>query len=383
MNRAYRFLLLACAFLLPAGTGLAQDVQRRAPQNKAPVIVASIKPLQSLVQGVTGGTGETLVLVEGDVSPHGFSFKPSQLKALHEADVVFYFSADFELFLPGALAGLPPQVRQVPVVEKARLTVLEKRKGGAWEAHDHHDHGHGDHHDQRHEDHHDHGHEDHHDRRHEDHHDRRHEDHHDHGHEDPHDRRHEDHHDQRHEDHHDQRHEDHHDRRGGDMHVWLDAGNAKEIAKLIAAELGAVYPENRDGYERNARALIARIDALDAKIKSTLADVKDKPFIVFHDAYQYFERRYGLSGVGSITLEPHEPLSANRILEIRAKIKTAGVVCVFREPQFSDKLIRTATQETDVRIGTLDPLGAGLESGADLYFDLLGNLGREFKHCLS
>ncbi len=319
MNRAYRFLLLACAFLLPAGTGLAQDVQRRAPQNKAPVIVASIKPLQSLVQGVTGGTGETLVLVEGDVSPHGFSFKPSQLKALHEADVVFYFSADFELFLPGALAGLPPQVRQVPVVEKARLTVLEKRKGGAWEAHDHHDHGH----------------------------------------------------------------EDHHDRRGGDMHVWLDADNAKEIAKLIAAELGAVYPENRDGYERNAHALIARIDALDAKLKSTLADVKDKPFIVFHDAYQYFERRYGLSGVGSITLEPHEPLSANRILEIRAKIKTAGVVCVFREPQFSDKLIRTATQETDVRIGTLDPLGDGLESGADLYFDLLGNLGREFKHCLS
>ncbi len=349
-SRVCGLFLLSCALLSPADAGLAQDVQTRAHQSKQPAVVASIKPLHSLVQGVMGGTGQARLLLEGDASPHGFSFKPSQIKMLHDADVVFYVADALESFLPDALAVLPAHVRRVPVVEKASLTTLEGRKGGAWEAHGHHGHR-------------DEGHRGHKDEAH--------------GH------RGEARHGHRSGEHHGHRHEKRAHDCGGDMHVWLDAGNAKEIIHVVASELGAVHPENRSSYERNARALIARVDVVDVELKNELAGVKDRPFIVFHDAYQYFERRYGLSGVGSITLEPNESPSANRIREIREKIKTAGVVCVFREPQFSDKLVRTAVQGDGIKIGTLDPLGSGLEGGPDLYFDLLGNLGKEFKRCLS
>ena len=178
-------------------------------------------------------------------------------------------------------------------------------------------------------------------------------------------------------------HEAHHeDKLYPDFHIWLDADNAKKIVKVIVRELSAIYPENKITYKKNAEELLKRINELDERLKNELANVKNKPFIVFHDAYQYFERRYGLMAVGSITLEPNEPPSANRVTELRNKIKQTGASCVFREPYFSDRLVQTVIEGSEVKSEMLDPEATALEPGKDLYFTLLENLGASISKCL-
>ena len=285
-------------------------------------VVVTIKPLHSLVQGVMGDTAKAGLLLGGNTSPHVPSLKPSQIKMLHDAKLVFYIDDSFELFLPKIFATLPPQLRKIPVT-RADLTLLEKRQGGAWEAHARHHNGH-DHHG---------------------HHDRQ-------------------------------------DHDASDMHLWLDADNANKVVALIVTQLAADYPQHRDTYQRNARALTERIDALDAKLKTRLAAIKNKPFIVFHDAYQYFERRYGLNGVGAVTLEPGDALSINRLKQLGEKIKATGAVCAFKEPQFPAGM-EVLARENDIKIAMLDPIGADLTPGPGLYFSLLENLASELLHCLN
>ncbi|MCF8466946.1 MAG: zinc ABC transporter substrate-binding protein [Sneathiella sp.] len=285
-------------------------------------VVVTLKPLHSLVQGVMGETGEAVLLVTGATSPHGFSLKPSQIRSLQQAAVVFYIDEAIESFLVNALEALPPGVRKYAVAEEAGLDVLGLREGGAWEAHDEHDtHPHAE--------------------------------------------------------------KTTHDHGADNLHVWLDIGNAGKITLAVAAELGRLYPENSAIYGKNARNLMARLNLLDTGLQAKLAPVRDKPFIVLHDAYPYLERRYGLTAAGSITIEPDQPPSAHRIHEIRQKIEESHAVCIFREPQFDDKLVRTVAEGLPVKLATLDPLGAGLTPGPELYFDLLDGLANDLVECLS
>ncbi len=176
-------------------------------------------------------------------------------------------------------------------------------------------------------------------------------------------------------------HGEHHETQD-DMHVWLSPENARRIIKFITKELSAAQPQHRDIYKKNARDYIAIIDALDTDLKTMLAPVQNKPFIVFHDAYQYFEKTYGLRAVGSITFEPNESPSPKRIQAVQHKLKETGAQCVFREPQFSDRLINTVVEGADAKRGVLDPLGAGLQDGAELYINLLRAMGAGLKECL-
>lgn len=289
-------------------------------------VVATIKPLHSLVEGVMGETGTPELLITGNVSPHEFQLKPSQMRVLQSANVVFYIDDSFEAFLHDAFETLPAHVRKAAIAQKAGITLLSQRKGGAWEAHKHEA--------------------------------------------------------REHEAEEEHAHHDEHDSGHDDMHVWLDPVNAEKIVKFITKELSAVYPENKDIYKTNANALVKRLNSLDAKLKKDLAGLKDKPFIVFHDAYQYFERRYGLSGVGSITFEPDESPLPNRIKEVREKLQKTGAKCVFREPYFSGKLVDTVIEGGNAKSGTLDPEGTALESGKDLYVILMENLSDDLKKCL-
>lgn len=292
-------------------------------------VSVSIKPLHSLVAGVMEGTGTPSLLVAGNESLHDFQLRPSQMRQLQKARVVFYVDDAFETFLNNAFGTLPASVHRSALAQKAGLTVLSHRKGGAWEVHEHHAHEHEQHHD------------------------------------------------------HDAHDHDEHDHQHEDLHVWLDIGNAQKMVRSIASELGFIYPQHKAIYEQNAQAMIARMTALDEEIKQQLAGVKDKPFIVFHDAYQYFERRYGLSAVGSITFEPEESPSPSRLTQMRKKLKETGATCVFREPIFSDKLVLSITEGSNARTGTLDPEGAALEAGKDLYFLLMKNLAENIRKCLT
>ena len=281
-------------------------------------VVVTIKPLHALVSGVIGDTGKATLLVTGNTSPHGFKFKPSQMTALNNAKIVFLIDEHFETFMESALDVIPQAVIKSAVIEEARLKLLPFRKGGVWEEDDHEGHDHGD---------------------------------------------------------------AHGDEANLDMHAWLDPDRAIKMVKAITRELSDLYPENRDTYKANARAYIAKIKTLDAEIAQSLAAVNQHRFIVFHDAYQYFEKRFGISTAGALTLNTDVLPGAKQISEIQAVIEEKGIKCIFSEPQFNPKIIDTIAEDTGIKTGILDPLGSTYDANKEQYFKLIKDLGNNLQDC--
>jgi zinc transport system substrate-binding protein len=164
--------------------------------------------------------------------------------------------------------------------------------------------------------------------------------------------------------------------------VWLDPGNAKAMANEIAKILAERSPKDAEMFKANAAALNDKIDALALEIDRELKPVAGKPFIVFHDAYQYLEKRFGLTAAGSITVSPEVQPSGKRLTELRRRVTKLGAVCVFAEPHFGPKMTNAIVEGTRAKTGTLDPEGTRLPAGPDLYFTLMRNLAADLKACL-
>ena len=360
------------------------------PLAAAPEVVVTIKPVHSLVAAVMGEGADPTLLVRGAASPHNYSLRPSDAKALNQAQLVFWVGEGLESFLIEPLAALSGKAKVVEVATLPGIGLLETREGGAWEAHVHdedeeHDHdghaseaeGHAhekDDHDHAashaEHDHDEHGHAEH---AHEEHaHD-------EHGHEEH------GHAEHAHDEHgHDEHGHDAHGHAGGkDMHLWLDPGNAKVIVEAAVKSLSDIDPANAERYRANGKAALARLDALDEELKTALAPVGEVPFVVFHDAYQYFEAHYGLTAVGSISVSEGRAPGAKRLREVRGKIAETGARCVFAEPQFEPALVATVIEGTSARTGVLDPVGAELDAGAAAYGQLLRGLAADLKKCLA
>ena len=295
-------------------------------------VVASIKPVHSLVAAVMQGVDTPYLLVDGAGSPHTYALKPSQARQLQDADLVFWMSHDLEAFLEKPIESIAANATSVQLMESHGLTKLNFREGGAFASHDHDDHGHDD------KDHDDHGHDD--------------------------------------KDHHDKDHD------GVDPHVWLDPANAKAMIHEIEEALVAADPAHAATYEANAEALMLKIDSLVAEVDAELEPVKGRGYVVFHDAYQYFEARFGVSAIGSITVSPEVLPGAERVSELQEKVRDLDAACVFSEPQFKPKLVATVTENTNAGTGVLDPLGATIENGPELYFTLIRNMANSLKECL-
>ena len=320
----------------------------------APQVVVSIKPVHSLVAAIMQGVGEPSLIVEGSASAHTYSLKPSNARALENADVVFWVGPGLEAFLEKPVDALAGKAKVVELEDAPGLVRLPFREGGAFEAHDHE--GEGEHADAD-------GHADH-----------------------DADAAHGEHaaEEQATDAHAGEAHDDHEHEHGGfDMHLWLDPMNAKAMAAEIESALVTADPDNAGRYKANGAALAAEIDALDKEIAATVQPVVDKPFVVFHDAYQYFESRYKVRVAGSITVSPETVPGAERIAEIHGKVKELGAACVFAEPQFEPKLVSVVTEGSDAKAGTLDPEGGALEAGPGLYPELMRNLAKSLTDCLS
>ena len=368
---ALRRALLALPLLaLPYGVQAAEN----------PSVVVSIKPIHGIASAIMAGVGEPVLLLDGASSPHAYSLRPSEARSLQEADLVIYVSHSLEGFLKKPLATLSGDAHQLELADVEGLTILAMREGGAWEAHSH-DHGGHDHddHDHEHEDEHHNEHD--HDAHDHDAHDHDHDGHEDHAHADEHD------HDHDHEHEHEHEHEGeeghHHDEHGIDAHLWLDPANGASIAKAIAAELGEIDPDHADTYQDNLKKFLASLDALGNDLNSQLEPVRSKPFVVFHDAYQYLEAGFGLSAVGSITVSPEQKPGAKRLHEIEDKIRNSNAVCVFAEPQFRPAIVEAVVADTGAHIGTLDPLGADIPAGPDAYQNILRQNVGALVDCLS
>lgn len=289
-------------------------------------VVATIKPVHSLAAAVMEGVAAPRLLIDGASSPHTYALRPSDAKALHEAHVVLRVSPVLETFLVKVIKSLPESVRVVTLEEAAGVTLLPLRQGGAFDDHDH-DHGHG------------------------------------HGHGHGHDGK----------------------KAGGqppsDSHIWLDPENAKAMARQIARELAALRPDDATRFGANADRLVVRLDELHKELRTALAPIASKPFMTFHDAFQYLEKRYGLTSVGTVTVNPDVQPSARRIRALRQKVKKNAATCVFSEPQFEPALVATIIEGTQARSDVLDPLGAGLPPGPDLYPLLLRNIAKSLARC--
>ena len=360
MRNLVRSLLLASAL---TASGFGQTALADAD------VVASIKPVHSLVAGVMKGVGTPHLIVKSAGSPHTYSLKPSDAEALEHAKAVFWVGEGMETFLRSSLDKLARNAVVVELAKSHDLTLHKFREGGPWAAHD--DDGHDDHekHDEDHEKHAE-----------ADDHDKHDEDHEKHAEADDHDK-----HDEDHEKHAKAEGGDHDDHAHGemDMHLWLDPHNAKAMVAEIVEALSKADPDNAKTYEANGRDLTARLDALTSEMETALAPIKTKPFIVFHDAFQYLEKRFDLNAAGSITVSPDVQPGAERLREIKTKIGELGAVCVFAEPQFDPKLIEVVVEGTKSSTAVLDPLGAALPDGPDLYFSLMKQTAAALKDCLA
>lgn len=183
------------------------------------------------------------------------------------------------------------------------------------------------------------------------------------------------------EEHHDEAAHHHDDETDG--HLWLDPDNAARLVTAVAERLAGLDPEHATAYRANAEAARKRIADVDAGLASRLRPLAGRPYVVFHDAYQYLETRYGLTPVGSITVDPDRPPSAKRMTALRDRLKGAGVACVFREPQFAGRTVDALAQAAGARVGVLDPEGGQVEAGPDAWLRIMAGLGASLSECLS
>ena len=326
-----------------------------SPANAEIKVVASIKPIHSLASYLMDGVGKPDLIVDGYASPHGFAMKPSHAKMLQNADLIFWVGEDLENFLEKPLKSIAKKAEKIELMEIKGLTKLEFRERNIFE--DHKEHGHK-------EDHKDHGHKE-----------DKHDDHKEHGHkEDKHD-------DHKEHGHKEDKHDDHHGHAHGehDPHIWLDPMNAKVILSEMAEHLIENDQENASKYKANLKKAHKDLDKLTKKVKSQLN--KDFKSIVFHDAYQYFEKRFDVNVLGAFTVNTDVLPGAEQLAEIREVIEHEKVSCVFSEPQFNPDIIKAVAKDTNIKTGVIDPLGATLNPGKTLYFDLISNMSKSFKGC--
>ena len=340
-----------------------------APANADVKVVASIKPIHSLASYLMDGVGKPDLIVDGYASPHGFALKPSHAKMLQDADLIFWVGEDLENFLEKPLKSIAKKAEKIELMEINGLNKLKFRERNIFDDHDDHGHGEDDHDD----DHDGHakkkkdGHDDHDGHDEDGHKEDGHDDH------DGHDE------DGHKEDGHDDHGHEGHAHGEYDPHIWLDPINAKVILKEMTEHLVENDSKNASVYKKNLENALRDLDKLTMNVMTELN--QSTASIVFHDAYQYFEERFNVNILGAFTVNTDVMPGAEQLAEIREIIEHDKVTCVFSEPQFNPDIIKAVAKDMNIKTGVVDPLGATLNPGKDLYFDLISNMSKSFKGC--
>lgn len=286
---------------------------------EAPRVVASIAPVHSLVANVMAGVGKPRLLIGGFGSPHAYQLRPSEAADLARAEIVFWIGPDLETVLARPIAALADQAMIVALADSPELKTWPARGRGAWGAGV-----------------------------------------------DGHD------------------HEAAHSDVGAwDPHLWLSPDNASVMVREVAERLATVDTANASTYRSNAEHTVQRINVMSATIGRQLEPVRDVPFVVLHDAFQYFERSFGLNAVGAISVSPDRPPSARRLHDLRDRMSALGAACAFSEPQTSPALVDTVIEGAKVRQDVLDPLGATLPPGSEAYFLMMQSNADALLRCLT
>jgi len=283
-----------------------------------PNVAADIDPIHSLVSKVMDGVGEPKLVIQSGASPHGYRLRPSEAKALQDANLIFWMGEELTPWLDGAIDTLASNATVTSLLDQEGVLLHDFREGALFEAHDH----------SAHDDHDDHGHGAH------------------------------------------------------DPHAWLSPENAKLWLNIIASKLSVADPENAASYFTNAAAGQAEIEDMVAEVSATLKPVQGGKFVVFHDAYQYFENDFDFYASGAISLGDASDPSPARIAEIQRRIQEEGIQCVLAEPQYKKGLVATVMEGSNATASVIDPLGADIKPGPKLYTQLIKNMAKTLRDCL-
>lgn len=290
-----------------------------------PTVSADIAPLHSLVASVMKGVGVPNLIIPPGSSPHEHQLRPSEARAMQEADVFFRMGESLTPWMESAVESLLTDASITSFLDNEKTSLLEFREGTFFEAQDHGD------------DHDDHD-----------------------GHDD---------------------HDDDHGHGSHDPHAWLSPNNAKEWLNIIAAQLSSSDPGNAATYSANAISAQSQIADAITEINATLAPHKGKKFVVFHDSYQYFEKDFDFPASGAISMGDASDPSPARIAEIQKRISNEKIDCVLAEPQYKVNVVQTVMQGSQANTNVIDPLGVGLNPGPELYNQLLRNMAKSLADC--
>jgi zinc transport system substrate-binding protein len=316
-----KLLTLSLTTALMGGTAFAD----------APRVAVDIAPVHSLVTRVMEGVGTPDLIIQAGASPHEYSLRPSEAAALQDANLVFWIGAGLTPWLTDTIETLAPNANVTELLEADGTIELEFREGALFEAHDDHE---------------------------------------------------EEGHDDEKADHDEEAGHDEHEHGNHDPHAWLSPQNAMTWMNVIAGQLSAADPDNAGAYFANAAVGRAEIKVLIGEVTAMLEPVRDGRFIVFHDAYQYFETDFNFPASGAISISDASDPSPARIAEIQDRIAEQGIDCVLAEPQFNPGLVATVLEGSNVQTGILDPLGSDLKPGSALYPQLIRNLSTALAGCM-
>lgn len=300
-----------------------------------PSVAVDVAPLHSLVAQVMKTVSVPELVISPGSSPHEYSLRPSEAQSLQDADIVFWVSHRLTPWLDSAIDTLAGNALQVELLDSTGTTKLMQRENALFEAHEHGDEGEDD-----------------------------------------------EHHDAQSAESGEHQDDEHDDDHGVDPHAWLDPSNAAIWLDTIADALSNADPEHAEIYRANAASGKATMEQLKSEVSETLDPVRNKNFIVFHDAYQYFESAFDFPASGAISISDATTPGLARIQQIHDRVKDADVSCVLAEPQFNPSLVETVLDETDARSSVIDPLGFKLELGPELYPELLLELAQTLADCL-
>jgi zinc transport system substrate-binding protein len=285
---------------------------------KPAIVVSTIRPINSLVAAVMDGVGTPTTLVPSDELPESFLLHDQDEKALRQVDLIFWIGPALEASLVHPFADPEVGARIIELGETEGLLAFPPRRGAEWEQPPGSRNPPG----------------------------------------------------------------EGSEPAGADGHFWLDADNAKLMVGRIASALTDVDFAHAEAYRMNAAELRKRIDALDKELSQTLASLRDRPFLVLHDDFQYFEARYGLQGVGSIRIDAGA-ISQDRLKEVAAKVARLHATCVIGDTPGDDDLLRAIADAAGVKTARIDIYGGNLKEGADLYFKAMKEIAAGFASCLA
>jgi len=293
------------------------------PVLAGPRVVVSIAPVHSLMSAVMDGIGTPELVIPPGQSPHTHSLAPSSVKHIYDAELIVWIGPGYEVALQNLLDQVDDNAMVRAIEEFPGLISLPTREGGRWESHDSHLHPQGD-----------------------------------------------------------QATEYEQPGIRTDPHFWLSTSNAISMVEWFSEWLVSIDPENSSTYQANTESTVSRIREMQSVLQQLLLPVDDIPYIVFHDAYQYFEKEFGLRAIGSVTISPERPPGAKTIRSLRKVMEGNGVKCIFSEPQFEPRLVSTLIENTGVSVDQLDPLGAELNPGPELWYQVMTKLGKSLRDCL-